>query len=83
MTLVPEAGRDAWIHLTAVLAELPSPPCAEQPDDWWTDTPTTGPVARCAPCPARDACLTYAVAADEQYGIWGGTTAAQRAAARR
>jgi len=29
-------------------------------------------IAICAICPARDACLTFAVRTGQQYGIWGG-----------
>jgi WhiB family transcriptional regulator, redox-sensing transcriptional regulator len=29
-------------------------------------------IAICATCPARDACLTFAVRTGQQYGIWGG-----------
>jgi WhiB family redox-sensing transcriptional regulator len=32
----------------------------------------------CTVCPARDACLDYAVAADETEGIWGGMLPAER-----
>ena len=28
--------------------------------------------AICARCPARDACLAYALDAGEAYGVWGG-----------
>jgi WhiB family transcriptional regulator, redox-sensing transcriptional regulator len=29
-------------------------------------------IAICATCPARDACLTFAVCTGQQYGTWGG-----------
>jgi hypothetical protein len=29
-------------------------------------------IAICVTCPARDACLTFAVRTGQQYGIWGG-----------
>ena len=34
--------------------------------------------AICATCPVRDACLEYALDNNEEFGIWGGTTASQR-----
>lgn len=32
----------------------------------------------CARCPVLALCLTHALAVPETYGIWGGTTAAER-----
>lgn len=32
----------------------------------------------CATCPVRDRCLTTALGAREEFGIWGGTTGRQR-----
>ena len=32
----------------------------------------------CAECPLKDLCRTYAVLAQEDYGIWGGTNARER-----
>lgn len=37
----------------------------------------------CDRCPVRDACLGYALAVPEKYGVWGGTSAQERAALRR
>ena len=34
--------------------------------------------AVCAECPVREACLEYALAAGEHWGIWGGTSAQER-----
>jgi WhiB family redox-sensing transcriptional regulator len=33
----------------------------------------------CAVCPVQQACLSHAIVAREEYGIWGGLTAAERA----
>ncbi|WP_207844396.1 WhiB family transcriptional regulator [Williamsia soli] len=33
----------------------------------------------CNACPVQQECRTYALAAREPYGIWGGTTAKERA----
>jgi WhiB family transcriptional regulator, redox-sensing transcriptional regulator len=32
----------------------------------------------CSECPIKFECLNYALAANEPYGIWGGTTPAER-----
>jgi WhiB family redox-sensing transcriptional regulator len=37
----------------------------------------------CAACPVRKACLEWALTAGEAEGVWGGTTAAERAEIRR
>lgn len=33
----------------------------------------------CSTCPVREACLRHALAIDEAYGIWGGTSESERA----
>lgn len=37
----------------------------------------------CTRCPVRAQCLSYAVAADEPYGIWGGLDTDERRLLRR
>lgn len=37
----------------------------------------------CAACPVRTACLAYALAHNEQHGVWGGTTRTERRALTR
>ncbi len=37
----------------------------------------------CSTCPVRDACLRHALAIDEAYGIWGGTSESERASVIR
>lgn len=39
-------------------------------------------VGRCVPCPVRRSCLAFALATDQRYGVWGGTTDRQRDALR-
>ena len=34
--------------------------------------------AVCAGCPVREACLDYALANSEHFGVWGGTTERER-----
>lgn len=38
--------------------------------------------AACSRCPVRDMCRTWALENGEEFGIWGGTTPAERAALR-
>ncbi len=35
-------------------------------------------LAVCSRCPVRAACLEYALAAGERYGVWGGTVPEER-----
>lgn len=37
----------------------------------------------CAVCPVRVECLNYAIAHDEQHGVWGGTTERERRRLKR
>ena len=37
----------------------------------------------CGRCPIRTLCLEYALAANEQFGVWGGMSAPERRAMRR
>lgn len=39
--------------------------------------------AVCAGCPVREECLDYAMSHHENWGIWGGVTARERARMRR
>ncbi|HUD81709.1 MAG TPA: WhiB family transcriptional regulator [Patescibacteria group bacterium] len=32
----------------------------------------------CSGCPVREQCLEYALAANEKYGVWGGTSERER-----
>jgi len=38
--------------------------------------------AICAVCPVQRQCLEFAMANEEEFGIWGGTTAGERAGRR-
>lgn len=46
----------------------------------WSTAPA---VSICGPCPVRGACLAYALPISNLYGVWGGSTRAERAALRR
>ena len=51
--------------------------CAEvDPDLWFPETGESNREAKavCRRCPVRDDCLDYALAHDERFGIWGGTS---------
>ncbi|MCB5163991.1 WhiB family transcriptional regulator [Streptomyces bambusae] len=37
----------------------------------------------CAACPGRAACLEYALANDERFGVWGGLSEQERQVLRR
>lgn len=54
-------------------------------DRWITGAPadTWHAQARCEKCPARVACASYAVDAEEPAGVWGGTTPKGRAGLAR
>lgn len=39
--------------------------------------------AICAQCPVRAACLEFAIATNQPYGIWGGANASERRSIRR
>ncbi len=74
-----------WLRLAAVLEEAGAVPCRQSdPEAWWPDrkqldSPSTRTgVAGCWRCPAREACLAYAVAADEREGVWGATLPDER-----
>jgi WhiB family transcriptional regulator, redox-sensing transcriptional regulator len=83
-TAIPPQAQEAWSELADVLAATGPAACAiGDPEQWW---PIRGAsrdkyadaVAACRVCPARVACLAYAVAAGERHGIWGGLLPRER-----
>ncbi len=48
------------------------------PDTEENDDAAAPAKAICAECPVREACLEYALAAREKYGVWGGLTERER-----
>lgn len=62
--------------MTESLAQLPAvPACVGTDGDVWFSTyraEVEWCQRICAGCPLRAACLTAAMARDEQYGVWGG-----------
>jgi hypothetical protein len=62
-------------------------PCTNYPDAFFydEDAPLVGfkhqyQTAKklCSSCPIRLECLEYALAADEEYGVWGGLSPVER-----
>lgn len=55
-------------------------PCLDDPEGLYTENWTNRPIPEhvaeglCGGCRFKYACRDYAVAAQEEYGIWGGTT---------
>ncbi len=87
-SVIPPAAHNAWLALSELLAAVGTVPCrTSDPEAWWPerrdlDSPPSL-AAVCRRCPSRDSCLTYALAADEREGIWGGMTRAERLQASR
>ena len=52
----------------------------KDPDLWFPEKgeSSTEAIAICEGCPVRSECLEYAIEAGEAFGIWGGTTPAER-----
>lgn len=85
---MPAGASTEWLALAAVLDSSPDSeiPCRADPAAWWPDrkgvhsVDTLAAVSACHGCPARDACLAYALAADEREGVWGGLLPDERRA---
>jgi WhiB family redox-sensing transcriptional regulator len=67
-------------------------PCHNYPDAFFHDENNDSAGLRwnykiakslCADCPIRLECLEYAVAVDEQYGVWGGLSPSERRQLKR
>ena len=78
--VIPPAAFDEWVDLAHALAATGPAPCERQPELWWHGTTRVDPaaLAGCGSYHVREECLRYALAADERWGVWGGTTAEQR-----
>lgn len=76
----------AYLELAEAMANSPIvPPCTNaDPEAWFPEQggmPTRelrNVKALCGLCPAQLACLNYALAADEPWGVWGGLTTPER-----
>lgn len=86
--MIPAGAHAEWLRLAALLEEIAAPCQSGDVDAWWPDKKdeqrpaAQGAVTDCLSCPARVACLDYALAADERFGIWGGMLPAERGATR-
>src|SRR5690242_4606087 len=87
---MPIKAREQWSRLTEELDAAGAVPCRESdPEAWWPvarevdEAPARMALAACSTCPVQQACLEYALAADERFGIWGGTLPAERKAGDR
>jgi hypothetical protein len=85
--LVPARAVGLWLSLQEALDERGPTPCQSSPvpQAWDYDGPVSRDLASlaiegCLACPVRASCLSYALAADERHGVWGGTTRPQRRA---
>jgi WhiB family redox-sensing transcriptional regulator len=85
--LVEPAALPAWLALRAALEVVTRrPPCQERPDVWFASAQSRQlgeALTGCASCSLLHLCASYALTAGEPAGVWGGTTEAQRRAARR
>ncbi len=81
---IPAGALAEWRRLSAVLDEAGPVPCQTDTEAWWPDgkeldSPATRTAVRaCWQCPARTACLDFAMAADDRFGVWGGTLPDER-----
>lgn len=82
---IPAGALTEWLRLAAAVDQIGAVPCrTSDPEAWWPDRGDVGGLAArmtfdaCSVCAARDACLNYAVAADESEGVWGGTLPNER-----
>lgn len=87
---IPPQALAEWLTLAALVDEIGAIPCrTSDPEAWWPDKKEVGDLSArmaldaCSVCSARDACLAYALAANEREGIWGGLTPADRIDLRR
>lgn len=78
---VPASALVEWVALVEAIAGLEvEPACADEPERWWSKLPTDLEWAQqvCARCPVLGPCRSYAAAAGERDGVWGGLTSAER-----
>ena len=77
-------AREYLRFANAIKKAQTNPPCMEtDPELWFPETGDGRGVARiakrfCGDCPVQTECLTYALATNQQAGIWGGLTSKER-----
>ncbi len=83
---IPARAREEWLRLNRLLDRIGPTPCQSgDPEAWWASKPVDRAlkaIEACYRCQAQDACLTYALAADERFGIWGGMLPEERRSCR-
>lgn len=75
-----------YFTLVHIMREAETPaPCETRPEMFFPDgydnmvkAKTREAKALCDQCPFKTACLDYALEAQEEYGIWAGTTPDER-----
>jgi len=66
-----------FLNITAPPEWMADGLCAQvDPDLWFPDKGGSTEAARavCRRCPVQAECLSYALAHDERFGVWGGTS---------
>jgi hypothetical protein len=87
-------GKEQWVlwqGLQAVIDASPEiPPCTNFPDLFFGDASPGHSFADsvaakklCGTCPIQLPCAQYAIAGDEQFGVWGGLSFIDRKRLRR
>lgn len=86
---VPTGAAEEWAALQEAIEAVRTPPCQGDPEAWMVDGTSPQALAAqaeaveaCRGCLAVVECSSYAVAAGERFGVWGGMTPRTRAAVR-
>ena len=77
MTVILPVVRQQWIDRAACLQA--------DPDAFYPEKGGSSRAAKrvCHTCPVQNDCLSYALANDERFGIWGGLSERERRRLRR
>ena len=79
-------GSGYWMFIKK-LSDNNGAPCEKQPDIFFPEDFPNANVRKvavsaakrlCKSCPVKPDCFTYAIESKQRYGIWAGTTAAER-----
>lgn len=77
---------ELWQELQVAIDNAPTVvPCTNFPDAFFGDSAAGAAMSdirmakqMCNLCPIRRECATYAIEADEEWGVWGGLSAQER-----
>jgi WhiB family redox-sensing transcriptional regulator len=77
MAVILQIVRQPWFDRAACLEA--------DPDAFYPEKGGSSRAAKrvCATCPVRPECLSYALANDERFGIWGGLSERERRQVKR